>query len=261
MGLGDPARMAKYQKDNFPDYTPEQLGAMAETYSPEQLEAIRAGEAAVDTRDFAVQGRLRDDMFRPRYFDDFRMMHPEYDLKPEAEVEPEEPNWLGEEAYIRAYEKKMLDLMGKSMDNHLSRSLLRAMRTVKATPAGQDTLDLTGEEIEELLRAVADPAADPLAEARRELKTYLLGPDEPTSMEQFDAAVQALAAKAEARNAGVAQRVGEQPPVPLPDLEATSSGAGDGAAEIVAEAEAAVDPDSSAQDADAGIGTGPSAIR
>lgn len=151
MGLGDPARMAKYQKDNFPDYTPEQLGAMAETYSPEQLEAIRAGEAAVDTRDFAVQGRLRDDMFRPRYFDDFRMMHPEYDLKPEAEVEPEEPNWLGEEAYIRAYEKKMLDLMGKSMDNHLSRSLLRAMRTVKATPAGQDTLDLTGEEIEELL--------------------------------------------------------------------------------------------------------------
>lgn len=70
-------------------------------------------------------------------------------------------------------------------------------------------------EIDELLRSVADPASDPLAEGRHELKTYLLGPDEPTSMEQFNAAVLALAAKAETRNAGVAQRVGgQQPPAP-----------------------------------------------
>ncbi|MFH9614873.1 hypothetical protein [Streptomyces pratensis] len=118
------------------------------------------------------------------------------------------------------------------------------------------------EEIEELLRAVADPAADSLAGARHELKSYLLGPDEPTSMEQFNAAIQALAAKAEARNAGVAQRVGEQVSAPLPDPEAASSGAGDGVAEIVAEVEAAVDPDASAApDADAGIGAGPSAVR
>ncbi|MFF3829907.1 hypothetical protein ACFYXX_04015 [Streptomyces sp. NPDC002458] len=117
-------------------------------------------------------------------------------------------------------------------------------------------------EIDELLRAVADPAADTLAEARHELKSYLLGPDEPTSMEQFNAAVLALAAKAEARNAGVAQRVGEQAPAPLPDPESASSGAGDGAAEIVAEAEAAVDPDvPTTPEADAEIGAGPSPIR
>ncbi|MFE4449667.1 hypothetical protein [Streptomyces sp. NPDC056796] len=117
------------------------------------------------------------------------------------------------------------------------------------------------DEIGELLRAVADPAKDPLAGARHELKTYLLGPDEPTSMEQFNAAVKALAAKAEARNAGVAQRVGEQVPAPLPDSESASSGAGDGEAEIVAEAEAAADPDVPAPDADAEIGAGPSPIR
>lgn len=117
-------------------------------------------------------------------------------------------------------------------------------------------------EIDELLRAVADPVADTLAEARHELKSYLLGPDEPTSMEQFNAAVLALAAKAEARNAGVAQRVGEQVAAPLPDPESASSGAGDGAAEIVAEAEAAVDPDvPTAPEADAEIGAGPSPIR
>ncbi|MEU1214773.1 hypothetical protein ABZ424_20590 [Streptomyces sp. NPDC005790] len=114
-------------------------------------------------------------------------------------------------------------------------------------------------EIDGLLRAVADPSADPLAGARRELKTYLLGPDEPTSMDQFNAAVQELAAKAEARNAGVAQRIGGQQPAPLPDPEAASSGAGDGAAELVAEAEAAVDPDMPSPDVE--IGTGPSALR
>ncbi|MGW4228170.1 hypothetical protein ACWEF9_02600 [Streptomyces sp. NPDC004980] len=111
------------------------------------------------------------------------------------------------------------------------------------------------EEIGGLLDAVADTSADPLAEARHELKSYLLGPDEPTSMEQFNAAVRALAAKAEARNAGVAQRIGAQA-APLPDPEAESSGAGDGMSEAVAQAEAAADPD-----ADAGVGTGPSVAR
>ncbi|MCQ0022695.1 hypothetical protein M4914_06830 [Streptomyces somaliensis DSM 40738] len=62
----------------------------------------------------------------------------------------------------------------------------------------------------ELLAAVTDPAADRTAGERRALKQYLLGPDEPTSMERFDAAVRALTAKAEARNAAVAQRLAGQ---------------------------------------------------
>ncbi|MGW1464147.1 hypothetical protein ACWCPT_07320 [Streptomyces sp. NPDC002308] len=59
-------------------------------------------------------------------------------------------------------------------------------------------------ELDRLLAAVSDPAADDRAEGRRELKEYLLGPDEPTSLVQFDRAVQALAARAETRNLGVA---------------------------------------------------------
>ncbi|WP_314221446.1 hypothetical protein [Streptomyces zaehneri] len=57
-------------------------------------------------------------------------------------------------------------------------------------------------ELDQLLDAVADPAADPLAKDRKELKEYLLGPDEPTSLEQFDTAITNLALKAEARNVG-----------------------------------------------------------
>jgi hypothetical protein len=62
-------------------------------------------------------------------------------------------------------------------------------------------------ELGELLDAVRDPAADPLAEDRVELKQYLLGPDEPTSIEQFNTAVADLAIKAETRNVGQESRV------------------------------------------------------
>ncbi|MGW4239076.1 hypothetical protein ACWEJP_20000 [Streptomyces sp. NPDC004749] len=75
-------------------------------------------------------------------------------------------------------------------------------------------------ELDELLAAVADPAADRLAGARAELKRYLLGPDEPTSMERFNAATRALAAKAEARNLGVEQRLVEPLEAPAPDDQA-----------------------------------------
>ncbi|WP_307825767.1 hypothetical protein [Streptomyces sp. MBT33] len=61
-------------------------------------------------------------------------------------------------------------------------------------------------ELGELLAAVRDPAADSLAEDRKELKEYLLGPDEPTSIEQFNTAVADLALKAETRNLGQESR-------------------------------------------------------
>ncbi|MER6612466.1 hypothetical protein [Streptomyces xantholiticus] len=75
-------------------------------------------------------------------------------------------------------------------------------------------LSNSAEELDELLAAVADPAADALAEERRTLKEYLLGPDEPTSMQQFDTAVQNLAAKSLARNAGVERRLAETEQAP-----------------------------------------------
>ncbi|RYJ24000.1 putative integral membrane protein [Streptomyces sp. L-9-10] len=83
-------------------------------------------------------------------------------------------------------------------------------------------LSNSAKELDQLLAAVTDPSADPLAEARRELKRYLLGPDEPTSIEQFDAATRALAAKSLARNVGVEQRLAEPEAAPAPDDSAPS---------------------------------------
>ncbi|WP_425586316.1 hypothetical protein [Streptomyces sannanensis] len=64
-------------------------------------------------------------------------------------------------------------------------------------------------ELDELLAAVDDPGADTLVAARRDLKRYLLGPDEPTSIQQFNAAVRALAVRAEGRNARLEQRLAD----------------------------------------------------
>ncbi|MGY6018377.1 hypothetical protein [Streptomyces spinosirectus] len=61
-------------------------------------------------------------------------------------------------------------------------------------------------ELGELLAAVRTPDGDPLADDRKELKKYLLGPDEPTSIEQFNTAVADLALKAHTRNLGQESR-------------------------------------------------------
>ncbi|MDT0447121.1 hypothetical protein [Streptomyces johnsoniae] len=62
-------------------------------------------------------------------------------------------------------------------------------------------LDNDAAGLDELLQAVHAPDTDPLTAARGELKHYLLGPDEPTSLSRFDSAVRVLAERAEARNA------------------------------------------------------------
>ncbi len=61
--------------------------------------------------------------------------------------------------------------------------------------------------LDALLDAVRDTAADPLAGDREELKHYLLGPDEPTSIDRFNTAVARLALKAETRNLGQENRI------------------------------------------------------
>ncbi|MBL1080748.1 hypothetical protein JK359_01950 [Streptomyces actinomycinicus] len=74
-----------------------------------------------------------------------------------------------------------------------------------------------------VLDAVRDPSADPLAGERGELKQYLLGPDEPKSIDQFNAAVADLARKAETRNAGQQARLGAANADPAEAAELTNA--------------------------------------
>ncbi|MER6468662.1 hypothetical protein [Streptomyces collinus] len=78
-------------------------------------------------------------------------------------------------------------------------------------------------ELGELLDAVRDPSGDPLAEDRGELKRYLLGPDEPASIDRFNTAVAHLGMKAEARNVGQESRTGAANADPAETAELTNA--------------------------------------
>lgn len=85
-------------------------------------------------------------------------------------------------------------------------------------------LSNSAKELGGLLDAVRDPSADPLAADRDELKHYLLGPDEPTSIERFNGAVAALARKAETRNLGQEARIAAGDPEAAELAEALPGG-------------------------------------
>ncbi|WP_250404093.1 hypothetical protein [Streptomyces cellostaticus] len=71
-------------------------------------------------------------------------------------------------------------------------------RAAYTTAGGAYLLDSGCARLTEILDSVRAPHADPMALDRRTLKEYVLGPDHPTSLERFNASVNALAAKAEA---------------------------------------------------------------
>ncbi|MGI5459837.1 hypothetical protein ACQEWB_43060 [Streptomyces sp. CA-249302] len=66
-------------------------------------------------------------------------------------------------------------------------------RAAYTTAGGAYLVDRECARLPEILRSVREPRHDPMAEHRRALKEYVLGPDHPTSMERFNAAVNSLA--------------------------------------------------------------------
>ncbi|PYH44512.1 mitochondrial 37S ribosomal protein uS5m [Aspergillus saccharolyticus JOP 1030-1] len=65
-------------------YTEEERAALAEVYSPEQIAAIEAGEAAIDPKDMAEQFGIRSDPMRMKYLDDFSHIEPGVDKNKRA---------------------------------------------------------------------------------------------------------------------------------------------------------------------------------
>lgn len=74
-------------------------------------------------------------------------------------------------------------------------------RAAYTTAGGAYLLDRACDRLPEILRSVRDPRHDPMAPQRRVLKEYVLGPDHPSSMKRFNAAVNELADRSDAERA------------------------------------------------------------
>ncbi|PTB63924.1 hypothetical protein BBK36DRAFT_1180893 [Trichoderma citrinoviride] len=149
LGLLSKDGLEKYRQEKFPDYTKEELDALSKKYTPEQLEALKAGEAAIDPEDLIFQGRLRDDPYRPQYMEDYTVLDPRYDVKPEIEGTPWEPQWLNPSDWADKYGSKLADLTDKKTSDQLTRAMVRALRRVKESN-GEELIDLTEEELVDL---------------------------------------------------------------------------------------------------------------
>lgn len=118
------ANVEKYAKEQFQPYTPEELAILKKHYSGEQMEAVEAGEAAIDPKDLSVQGRLRRDPYKLPYLDDFSRIVPTIDRQPKinSKTKPN-PRWLTEE-------ETFLDFFERQ-DGHLKELLARTSFTEK----------------------------------------------------------------------------------------------------------------------------------
>jgi len=48
MGLMDETKIDQFTKEKFPRYTPEEIEHLRTKYSPQQIAALEAGEAAIN---------------------------------------------------------------------------------------------------------------------------------------------------------------------------------------------------------------------
>ncbi|OTB03389.1 hypothetical protein M426DRAFT_12541 [Hypoxylon sp. CI-4A] len=88
MGLVSTEKVEEYSKRTFPQYTPEEMEVLKKRYTPEQMAALEAGEAAIDPKDLTIQGRIRRDPYRLPYIDDFSKIYPIIDKRPKTAPPP-----------------------------------------------------------------------------------------------------------------------------------------------------------------------------
>ncbi|KAL3472125.1 ribosomal protein S5, C-terminal domain-containing protein [Aspergillus californicus] len=100
---------------NFPEYTEEEKAHLKEQYTPEQIAAIEAGEAAIDPKDLADQFAIRQDPMKLEYLDDFSTIEPGVDKHVRASMSNTDYNapLKTEEDFIDDFAKFFADMPEK----------------------------------------------------------------------------------------------------------------------------------------------------
>lgn len=150
LGLTNKQKVDEYVKEKFPRYSPEELKGLQDVYkyTPEQMQAVRAAELAVGARDMAMQGRIREDKARLPYLDDFSIVRPILDPKPEQQLEAEDYKFLDEQEFIDKFFEKTMQKTTENMEEAAAAAFRASMERVKATDGLE--IDLTTKELEDI---------------------------------------------------------------------------------------------------------------
>ncbi|MFG3511510.1 hypothetical protein [Streptomyces bobili] len=200
----DPAAQAKAKAELTRHKA--RLDGLSLAFDEKADEAVTSRDGLVDMRKHQEAARLRTD-WNDAYWRSF----PSYEHRVITGTEPRLYDCFNaSEAMVSDISSVVSDFIASGKPYAVTDSAeLGAEEFRRQNTAVRAAVILTNDAagVEQLLDAVRDPAADPLAADRKELKEYLLGPDAPTSIERFDAAIADLALKAEARNVGQASHV------------------------------------------------------
>ncbi|MFH9858229.1 hypothetical protein [Streptomyces sp. NPDC017202] len=200
----DPAAQAKARAELT--RLKARLDQLSLTFDEKADEAVTSRDGLVDLRKHQEAARLRAD-WNDAYWRSF----PSYEHRVITGGEPRLYDCFNaSEAMVSDISSVVSDFIASGKPYAVTDSAeLGAEEFRRQNTAVRAAVILTNDAagVQQLLDAVRDPAADVLAEDRKELKEYLLGPDEPTSLERFDTAIADLALKAEARNVGQESRV------------------------------------------------------
>ncbi|MEU8650122.1 hypothetical protein [Streptomyces sp. NPDC048737] len=200
----DPAAQAKARAELT--RLKARLDELSLTFDEKADEAVTSRDGLVDMRKHQEAARLRAD-WNDAYWRSF----PSYEHRVVTGGEPRLYDCFNaSEAMVSDISSVVSDFIASGKPYAVTDSAeLGAEEFRRQNTAVRAAVILTNDAagVQQLLDAVRDPAADALAADRKELKEYLLGPDEPTSIERFDTAIADLTLKAEARNVGHESRV------------------------------------------------------
>lgn len=82
----------QFSGQDLPRFTEQELEALEDKYTPDQIAAIKAGEEAIDPQDIADQAILQKSPMSLDYIDDFAEIRPISDKQPKAPKENYDPN-------------------------------------------------------------------------------------------------------------------------------------------------------------------------
>ncbi|KAI1136701.1 ribosomal protein S5, C-terminal domain-containing protein [Hypoxylon sp. FL0543] len=140
MGLISPEKIEEYSKKTFPKYSPEEMEVLKKRYTPEQMAALEAGEAAIDPNDLTIQGRVRRDPYRLPYLDDFSKIYPVIDKRPQTAPPPNpKARFMTNEEHTEDLTRRLEALIPKDVN-------FEGMSEIEIRKVLQERIDFTMEE-------------------------------------------------------------------------------------------------------------------